>query len=379
VPTNAELATALGTADDATLAAIAALNNLSAAQVNAEVDAALVDVNLDHLVKIAVDTDFATTVHLNSVLGYMADNGTSATFDRTTDSLEAIRDKEIDIETDTQDIQTKIGVAGAGLTAIGDARIANLDTTVSSRASQTSVDDVPTNAELAASQASADDATLAAIAALNNISVAQVNAEMDTALADIHLDHLLATTYDPASKPGIADALLNELVESDAGVSRFTANALEQSPSGGGLDAAGVRAAVGLASANLDTQFGDLPTNAELATALGTADDAVLAQVALVKAKTDLIPASPASVGSAMTLTSGERDSIATALLDLANGIESGKTLRQAMRLMAATLAGKRSNAGTPTEQYDAIGNVGTARVVGNLNENGDGTPTLTP
>jgi hypothetical protein len=58
------------------------------------------------------------------------------------------------------------------------------------------------------------------------------------------------------------------------------------------LDAAGTRTAVGLATANLDTQLGDLPTNAELTTALGTADDAVLAQVALVKAKTDLIPAS---------------------------------------------------------------------------------------
>lgn len=42
-PTNAELTTALGTADDATLAAIAGLNNLSAAQVNAEVDTALSD------------------------------------------------------------------------------------------------------------------------------------------------------------------------------------------------------------------------------------------------------------------------------------------------------------------------------------------------
>jgi hypothetical protein len=37
----------------------------------------------------------------------------------------------------------------------------------------------------------------------------------------------------------------------------------------------------------LDTSVADLPTNAELATALGTADDAVLAQIALVKAKTD--------------------------------------------------------------------------------------------
>lgn len=51
----------------------------------------------------------------------------------------------------------------------------------------------------------------------------------------------------------------------------------------------------------LDTAVGDLPTNAELATALGTADDAVLAQVALVKAKTDLIPAAPAAVGDIPT------------------------------------------------------------------------------
>lgn len=35
------------------------------------------------------------------------------------------------------------------------------------------------------------------------------------------------------------------------------------SRAGGGLDAAGVRAAVGLASANLDTQLGDLPTAIE--------------------------------------------------------------------------------------------------------------------
>lgn len=37
----------------------------------------------------------------------------------------------------------------------------------------------------------------------------------------------------------------------------------------------------------LDTSVADLPTNAELTTALGTADDAVLAQIALVRAKTD--------------------------------------------------------------------------------------------
>ena len=78
----------------------------------------------------------------------------------------------------------------------------------------TSVGDLPTNAELATALGTADDATLAAIAALNNLSQANI------------------------------------------------------------------RTAVGLASANLDTQLDALPTNAELATALGTADDATLAAIA---------------------------------------------------------------------------------------------------
>ena len=75
-------------------------------------------------------------------------------------------------------------------------------------------------------------------------TAAEVNTQVDTALADIHLDHLLATTYDPASKPGTADALLNELVESDSGVSRFTENSLEQAPSGTGGDASAANQAI---------------------------------------------------------------------------------------------------------------------------------------
>ena len=66
--------------------------------------------------------------------------------------------------------------------SIGKWILDKLDVVVSTRASQTSVDDLPTNAELATSQAAADDATLAAIAALNNLSAAQVNAEVVDAL-----------------------------------------------------------------------------------------------------------------------------------------------------------------------------------------------------
>ena len=62
---------------------------------------------------------------------------------------------------------------------------------------------------------------------------AEVQSEVQDAIEANHLDHLLAVDYDPASKPGTATALLNEIVENDGGVSRFTANALEQAPDAG--------------------------------------------------------------------------------------------------------------------------------------------------
>lgn len=54
-----------------------------------------------------------------------------------------------------------------------------------------------------------------------------------------------------------------------------------------------------------------------------------------------------AATGAAMTLTAGERNSVATALLDLANGVETSYTVRQALRLVASVLCGKAS--GGPT------------------------------
>lgn len=100
------------------------------------------------------------------------------------------------------------------------------------------------------------------------------------------------------------------------------------------LSAAGIRTAVGLASANLDTQ-------------LTAIDDYIDTEVAAIKAKTDNLPASPAATGDAMALTSGERNSVADALLDRAAGVETGTTPRQSLRLMLAALVGKLSGAAT--------------------------------
>jgi hypothetical protein len=82
--------------------------------------------------------------------------------------------------------------------------------------------------EIAAILTDTDTTIPAQIAALNNLDSAGVQTACNAALVALHLDHLLAATYDPAAKPGAADALLNEVVENDAGISRLTANALEQ-------------------------------------------------------------------------------------------------------------------------------------------------------
>lgn len=69
-------------------------------------------------------------------------------------------------------------------------------------ATQVSVNDIPTNAELATALAAADDAVLAAIAALNNLSAAQVNAEL--------VDVLSVDTFGELSAPPAATSSLKD-------------------------------------------------------------------------------------------------------------------------------------------------------------------------
>lgn len=200
---------------------IGALNDVSLAAINAEVDTALSDIHLDHL--FATDYDPASkpgaaTALLNELI---EDDGGVSRFtinaletgpSGTGASAEAIADAVLD---EVMSGHTTAGTLGK---AIADT-LADTD--------EMQQDDVP-----------------GLIGALNNISAAQVNAEVDAAIETYHLDHLLAANYDPAAKPGVSTALLNELVEDDSGVSRFTINALEQAPSGSGPTAAAVADAV---------------------------------------------------------------------------------------------------------------------------------------
>jgi hypothetical protein len=94
------------------------------------------------------------------------------------------------------------------------------------------------------------------------------------------------------------------------------------------LDAAGVRSAVGLAAANLDTQ-------------LTAIDDFLDTEIAAIKAKTDNLPATPAAAGDQMALTAAAIDAI------LDDAMEGTLTVRQALRIILAAAAGKLAGAAT--------------------------------
>lgn len=114
---------------------------------------------------------------------------------------------------------------------------------------------------------------------------AEVQSEVQDAIEANHLDHLLAASYNPASKPGHADALLNKVVESDAGVPRFTENSLEMAPSAA-LSAAAVWDAL-LANHEVSGSFGEALHGAAIAESVmdATVDGSVDVRAALKAAR----------------------------------------------------------------------------------------------
>ena len=100
-------------ADDAIDAATFATDALQAFQ--DECEDALEGENLDHLVKTALPTDMATDVHADSVIGEMCGASDMSTFDRATDSLEAIGTAAVAIAAKVDDTWDAIrnGTGGA--------------------------------------------------------------------------------------------------------------------------------------------------------------------------------------------------------------------------------------------------------------------------
>jgi hypothetical protein len=193
----------------------------------------------------------------------------------------------------------------------------------------------------------ADASDIAASFSTVNTKLDTIDDFLDTEIAAIKAktDNLPA---DPADASDIASSFttvngkldtIDDFLDTEIAAIKAKTDNLPSDPA----DASDIVSAFSTVNSTLATIAAYIDT--EVASILAAVDT----EVAAIKAKTDNLPASPAAVGSAMTLTSGERESIAAAHLDLAAGVETGLTVRQAMRLVAAAAAGKLSGAGTTT------------------------------
>ena len=156
----------------------------------------------------------------------------------------------------------------------------------------------------------------------------------------------------------IADAIWGEQLSDHSG-----AGSAGKAVSDAATDASSASSSASAASSGVSA-LND-PTAATVATA-------VRSELATELARIDAATSSRSAPGAAMTLTSGERDAIAAALLDLSNGVESSVTMRQALRLMAAGLAGQAAGLGTTNVTFAAANNSGTNRITSTVDTDGN-------
>lgn len=190
-------------------------------EIRTQADDALVAVQLDHLLHVAD----ASTTTTNSILAKMASSdGVFSGFSNTTDALEAIRDR---IDDRLPDIASLANINAEVDTALSDI---DLEKFISASIADTDVADNSALARLAAVGTPADfttfnnttdslealrlrgDAAWITSVATSTLTAAQVNTEVDTALADIHLNRLIALGE---SGQVVNDSIVAKMVASD--------------------------------------------------------------------------------------------------------------------------------------------------------------------
>lgn len=168
------------------------------AEVQSEVDDAIVARNLHYLLGTALPTSWAVDIASGSALDYMARDGTAA-YDRTTDSLQAVRDW-----IGNGSNLTEAGGTGDHLTAIPSVVTVtgNVDGNVGGNVVgsvgsvtggiNTGAGVITTLDALDTAQDTQHSTTQSAISGLNNISTSDVLTQASAALQAIGLDHLVS-------------------------------------------------------------------------------------------------------------------------------------------------------------------------------------------
>jgi hypothetical protein len=159
-------------------------------------------------------------------------------------------------DADAASVKTTIGVAGVGLTNLGDTRVAHLDADISSRMATYTQPAGFLAATFPATVASPTNITAGTITTVTNLTNAPAagdfTAAMKTSLNAATPASVVGNVGGIAGTTQTLDALQTALSSAHGAGSWATATGFST------LDAAGVRLAVGLASANLDTQLGGI-------------------------------------------------------------------------------------------------------------------------
>jgi hypothetical protein len=274
------------------------------ASVNTEIDTALADVRLDELLAADSDIDGAAPPTVGSVFHeLMTKTAGSFTYDQTTDSLEALRDRGDAAWITATGFSTH---TAADVWAVG-TRTLTAATNITSTGGTTVPQTGDAYARLGAPAGVSVSADVAAVKTDTGNLVARITSTLFSGITYLSrwLGAVAGKTADSST--------LTEIQATTAGAGYTnTTDSLEALRDRGDaawttatgfstLDAAGVRTAVGLASANLDTQLSSLPT---------------------------------AAANAAAILAAGDVD---------------GYTLEQTLKLCLAALAGKLSGAATTT------------------------------
>jgi len=333
---------------------VTGFNDLSAAEVNAEVDTALADYDgptyteLLNLFRLAMRKDAAIATDLASLLtainADLASGG--GAFDNTTEALEAIRDRgdaawitaTVPSAADNADAvwdealagHLGVGSTGTALNAAGSAGDPWSTAIPAAYGVGTAGKIVGDNLNAAvASRSSHSAADVWAVGTRTLTSFGTLVSDVATAVWAAATRTLTAFAFTP-SLDAAYDAAKTAAQAGDAmaltGSERTTLVAAVWAAATRTLTSFGTLAADVWASATRTlTAFGFTPS-------LDAAYD---------PAKT------AAQAGDAMALTSAERNAIAAALLDLVNAIETGITPREALRLILASASGETDGAGT--------------------------------
>ena len=178
-------------------ATISSRSTVTTAEVNAEVDSALADINLDHLM---ASSATGTEVIDDSAIAKLASKSATAdwdTFDHTTDSLEAIRDNQAgaDVDAIATAVWNKLTSALTTVGSIGKLLVDNVDAVISSRSSH-SANDITGGTTVATSESNIRGGT---------DTLDTLSDQLDTAQADLDdPDQYKAnvtgmSTFDPGS------------------------------------------------------------------------------------------------------------------------------------------------------------------------------------